>query len=228
MLDIHLQILKLTVKELKSLNNEIVYVGGSTISLYVTEPRFVKIRETLDVDCIVQVAHREEYEVFSKKLRAIGFSEDSESKVMCRFKKGDLILDAMPTDEKILGFSNPWYREGFDQSIKYELNNHKINVFDLPYILATKIEAFKGRGKGSYLMSHDVEDIVTIFDGRPSIAADLKKSEKKVLAFLKGELTHFLNDSKFISSLDAHISDKEITQGRKKIIIQRISDFINE
>jgi len=46
--DIHLEILKITAAELGDLCNDLVFLGGATISLYITEPHFVKIRETLD------------------------------------------------------------------------------------------------------------------------------------------------------------------------------------
>jgi hypothetical protein len=34
------------------------------------------------------------------------------------------------------------------------------------YSLATKMEALKGRGGGDYVASHDMEDIITVLDGR--------------------------------------------------------------
>ena len=49
----HLDILRLTVEKLKDLNEDIVYVGGATISIHITQPQVVKIRETFDVDCVV-------------------------------------------------------------------------------------------------------------------------------------------------------------------------------
>ena len=36
-----------------------------------------------------------------------------------------------------------------------------------PYFMATKIEAFYGRGGDDFLGSHDMEDIITVIDGRP-------------------------------------------------------------
>ena len=87
-----LEILKLMVKELRPVLDDVVFVGGSIISLFITEPQFVNIRETFDVDCVIEISHRQHYEDFSKKLRGIGFSEDLESGVLCRFKKGALFL----------------------------------------------------------------------------------------------------------------------------------------
>lgn len=74
MQNLDLEILKLMVKELQPILDDVVFVGGSTISLFITEPQFIKIRETFDVDCVVEATHRQDYEDFSKKLRHIGFS----------------------------------------------------------------------------------------------------------------------------------------------------------
>lgn len=224
--DINLEILKLMAEEVSSLSEELVFLGGSTISLFVTDPQNVKIRETLDVDCVVEVSHRGGYESISNKLRNLGFNEDIESKVLCRFRKKDLILDVMPTDSKILGFTNIWYKDGFKNSIKISISGQSISVFDLPYLVATKIEAFKGRGNGEYLFSHDIEDIITLIDGRPSISDDLNNTDSKLTNCLKKEFTQLLSDQNFLNSLEAHISDRENTEGRKKIIIERIEDFL--
>jgi hypothetical protein len=48
---------------------------------------------------------------FGERLRALGFLEDtSEGAPLCRWVHSGTILDVMPLDEKILGFSNRWYR----------------------------------------------------------------------------------------------------------------------
>jgi len=48
-----------------------------------------------------------------------------------------------------------------------------IKLVSSPYFLATKIEAFTGRGGGDYQASHDLEDIITLLDGRPEIVAEI-------------------------------------------------------
>ena len=202
--DIDLEILKLTIKELKPLLNEIVFLGGSVISLFVDEPGILEIRETFDVDCAIEISHREDYERFAKKLRQIGFSEDINSKIICRFKKGDLIVDVMPTDEKILGFSNRWYKKAFKYSVQKSVGTETIKVFDLPYLIATKIEAFKGRGKGQFRLSHDIEDIVTLIDGCSSFDKIFKAAEEDVRKFVKDEFSQFFKDTNFIDALDAY------------------------
>jgi len=201
--DIHLEILKVAVKELRELHQDLVFIGGATISLFITEPAAVRIRETFDVDCVVEVSSRTEYEKIAAKLRKIGFHEDSDSRVICRFKKDDLTLDVMPTDPKILGFSNKWYKQGIAQAQKIKIAGEEIQVFTIPYLIATKIEAFKGRGKGDFLVSHDIEDIVTLLDGRKEITSDLLNAPVGILQDLKQEFTSFINNNLFVDPLNA-------------------------
>lgn len=211
---------------LSDLVDELVFVGGATISLYITEPQVVVIRPTDDVDCVVEVTHRIDYEEFCKKLRRLGFAEDLESGVLCRFKKESIILDIMPTDKKILGFTNRWYRDGFKNAERVRIMEREIQIFNVSYFIAAKIEAFKGRGKGKFLYSRDIEDIVTVFDGRKTIASDLKRAPNQVLGALRKELGSFLTNEDFTASLDAHISDRLNLTGRKEIILERLRDFL--
>lgn len=225
--DIHLEIFKVTVKKLRGLHQDLVFIGGATISLFITEPAAVRIRETYDVDCVVEVSSRTDYEKIAVKLRNIGFHEDSASRVICRFKNDGLTLDVMPTDAEILGFSNKWYKQGIAQAQKIKIAGEEIQVFTIPYLIATKIEAFKGRGKGDFLVSHDIEDIVTLIDGRKEITSDLLNAPFGVLKELKNEFSSFMNNNFFLDSLDGHISDRANIAGRKQIILERIKKFID-
>ncbi|MEY4617014.1 MAG: hypothetical protein RJB66_1974 [Pseudomonadota bacterium] len=224
--DIHLDILKLMVQTLGELADELVFIGGSTISLYITEPEVVQVRETFDVDCIVEVSGRLEYEEIIQRLRKKGFSEDVEDKVICRYKKGALILDVMPTDARILGFTNKWYKPAIRNTIEATLGPQKIKIFRPAYLIASKIEAFKGRGEGSFISSTDIEDIITLFDGRSNIAEDLLSAPTDVQKELKTELSAWLKSTDFLDAMEGHIADRQNTAGRKKIILQRIQGFL--
>ena len=55
----------------------------------------------------------------------------------------------MPTDEKILGFSNRWYSDAIQNSQDVEIAEQQtIRLVTPVYFLATKLEAFFGRGSG--------------------------------------------------------------------------------
>ena len=63
----------------------------------------------------------------------------------------------MPLDEKILGFSNRWYKAAMKSSTTKKISaDLEIQIVTGPFFIATKLEAFRGRGKGDFLESHDL------------------------------------------------------------------------
>lgn len=93
--------------------NEVVFVGGATVHLWLTEPAAPPARATEDVDVVCEVATRSEYYRLGNRLRERGLREATGEAVICRWRDVDsgLILDVMPIAPEILGFSNPWYGE---------------------------------------------------------------------------------------------------------------------
>lgn len=90
--------------------------------------------------------------IFSGGFQALGFREDtSRGAPLCRWLIDEMKLDVMPIEEGILGFTNRWYRAAMDTAQETELQTGlRIRVVTAPYFLATKLEAFRGRGKGGY------------------------------------------------------------------------------
>ena len=175
----NLEMFNSAVEQLGDLVNELVFLGGCATGLLITDPASPPIRITRDVDAIVQVLSLSDYHQLEKSLRAHGFTEDmSPDAPVCRWKSGDVILDIMPTDPKILGFGNEWYEAASNNAETVTLDSgQSIKMVSAPYFLITKLEAFKGRGNGDYLMSHDIEDIVAVLDGRPEIFDEVRNAE---------------------------------------------------
>ena len=85
----------------------------------------------------------------------------------------------MPLDKKVLGFTNRWYKPAIEADEEHEiLSGMTIRVISSPYFCATKLEAFDGRGAGDYLASHDLEDIITVIDGRAEIIEEISSARK--------------------------------------------------
>jgi hypothetical protein len=96
---------------LRELNQTVVFVGGATVSLYAGKAA-PESRPTDDVDVIVELASYGEYEHLEDRLRSVGFVNDTESGVVCRYKIHGLTVDIMPTHPVALGFNNRWYSDG--------------------------------------------------------------------------------------------------------------------
>jgi hypothetical protein len=157
----NLELLTSVARLLRPLLDDLVFVGGCTTALLITDPAAAEVWSTYDVDAIAEITSYAEYAAFSERLRQLGFAEDhSEGAPICRWAHDDLRFDVMPTDERILGFSNRWYKAAMENAQRMQVENGlMLRVVTAPFFLGTKLEAFKGRGKNDYFASHDLEDL---------------------------------------------------------------------
>lgn len=97
------------VRLLTPVFDELVFVGGCTTGLFLTDPGAGGVRPTKDVDAIVDVASYAGYASLAERLRALGLVEDTRPDApLCRWRRDEMVVDVMPTDERVLGFSNRW------------------------------------------------------------------------------------------------------------------------
>jgi len=223
----NLEILMLAVDRLGALTDEMVFLGGCATGLLITDIAAPPIRVTRDVDAIVKVTSLADYHQLSAKLRIQGFKEDvSDDAPICRWVANNIILDVMPTDSEILGFGNQWYSLAMEKSELIVLPSGKsIHMVSAPYFLITKLEAFDGRGNGDYLLSHDIEDIVAVFDGRPEIVEEVKQADHVLVKALSDGLNNKLQDSRFIDAISGHMPTDEASQARVSIVLKKIREI---
>jgi hypothetical protein len=215
------------VEKLAPLLDRIVFVGGCAAGLLITDPGAAPVRSTIDVDAIVQIGSYAELMAFEERLRQLGFEQPHvEGTPLCRWIHGKLILDLMPTDPAILGFSNRWYPQALENAEVTKVGDHQIRLISAPYFLATKLEAFYGRGRFDYRMSRDVEDIVTVIDGRPEIVKEVQIAAITLQKYLSEKFSLLLADRDFLDALPGHLLPDEVSQRRISIVIDRVKQFI--
>ena len=226
----NLKMLQFMANKLDELVAEVVFIGGSTTALFITDDNVPDVRFTVDVDCIVDVASLKQYHDLEKLLIEKGFKQSIMESVICRWFYEGAVLDIMPTDEKILGFGNPWYKLATKHRTQYELEDKTIiNVITAPYFLATKLAAFHDRGKNDYFSSHDFEDIITVIDGRVELTAEIKNSDPSIRKFINKEFDRILADNHFHDALPGHLTYYgDQINDRAKIIVNRIKSMIGE
>jgi predicted nucleotidyltransferase len=188
---------------LGDLRTQVVFVGGATVSLY-TDPKAAQPRPTDDVDVVIELWAHKDYAKIDEKLRSLGFRNDQDSKVICRYIIEGIIVDVMPTHDDALGFSNKWYPQGFATAIDYDLGESKIRIFSPPYFIASKLEAFKGRGQNDGRTSSDFEDIVFVMENSKTIWDEMKEADKQVKKYLQETFQTYLNQHYFQEWIDAH------------------------
>jgi predicted nucleotidyltransferase len=200
--------------KLEPLLDEIAFVGGCIVGLLVTDPATAPVRATLDVDVIVEAASYVEFTALEQQLRRLGFRESRmEGAPVCRWVNGDLLLDFMPTDPFILGFSNRWYGPALVHAQKSSIGDYEIRVITAPYFLATKLEAFHGRGKNDF-SSHDLEDIITVVDGRPELVNEVHLAPSDLQKHLKDQFADLVSNRDFLEALPGHLLPDAASQQR--------------
>ena len=103
------QLLVDAARLLKPILGELLFVGGCTTALLITDKAAAEVRPTYDVDAIVEITTYVGYADFSMRLKALGFREDTrEGAPLCRWCQQTTTFDVMPLDGRILGFKNRW------------------------------------------------------------------------------------------------------------------------
>jgi hypothetical protein len=129
----------------------------------------------------------------------------------------------MPTDERVLGFANRWFTQAIHTAESVKLpSGQMIKLVTPPLFLATKLEAFRGRGGGDFLASHDLEDIVTVIDGRHELLEDVRGSSSQLRACITHEIGILLQNSEFSQALPGHLAGDEASQARMPLIKERL------
>lgn len=223
----NLDTLERVATRLGQLRTEVVFVGGAVSELLVSDPGAPPPRMTGDIDAVVEVTNLSDYYEFTRRLKIAGFVEDrSPDAPICRWLVDGAKLDLMPSDASVLGFSNRWYTETIRHAQVTRLpGGTDVRVVTGPYFLATKLEAFSGRGRGDYAASHDIEDVVAVVDGRPELVAEVAAAHASVRAYLAGRFALLLRDERFLDAIPGHLSPDDASQGRLEIVLERMRRF---
>ena len=198
------------------LREETVFVGGAAAGLLITDPAMPAIRPTEDVDLIFEAVELVEYHRFEKRLRMRGFLQDHAAGApICRWRVGGVTVDVMPTIDDILGFSNRWYPLAIETATLVSLpSGNPIRLITAPAFIATKLEAFDGRGSRDYLFSHDLGDLLAVVDGRDSLLDECRQGPTALRAYLRERFTEFLARPAFVEALAGHLPGDAASQER--------------
>jgi predicted nucleotidyltransferase len=149
------------------------------LGLLVNDPAQPQVRPTLDVDLVVGARTRAQFYRLQEKLRQRGFREAPEGPV-CRWLVQGVPVDLMPAEDNVLGFTKQWYPAALSSAEVRVVEGMAIRVISPPCFLATKLEAFRGRGREDFVASHDLEDLVAVVDGRPEVVDETARAEPKL------------------------------------------------
>jgi predicted nucleotidyltransferase len=223
MVDPNLELLKAMALALGPLCERVVFVGGCATGLLITNRAAAGVRPTEDVDAIVEVTTLAGYHALQPLLAERGFKQTMEDNTPAfRWFWNRMQLDLVPLDEKVLGFANRWYRPGFAAAVSSTLApGLSLRHLNAPYFLATKFEAFLDRGQRDVYASHDLEDIITVVDGRAELPDELMSAEPGLRRHVAQEVRALLDHPDFINALPGIVS----VATRARIVLERLQQL---
>lgn len=200
-MNINLVRLREVAKILGDLKDEVVFVGGATVGLYIDDKAAPLPQPSEDIDCVVEIATYGDWCDFEKELRKKGFQDVDSTGVdvnppTCRKFILGMKIDFMPVEEKVLGYGNPWFKKGLENSIGITLDDLEVRIFKLEYFVATKLRAFNDRGlSGDIRFSQDLEDLTELIDGSTKFEQEISHSDEVAKIFILDEFKKVLANS---------------------------------
>jgi hypothetical protein len=77
-------------------------------------------------------------------------------------------------------------------------------------------------------MSRDIEDIVTVVDGRAEIVAEVEQSEPSLQRYLCAEFSTLLAERNFLEALPGHLLPDSVSQQRIRIVLTRMQQIVGK
>jgi len=132
----------------------------------------------------------------------------------CRWVLGNLTVDIMPADGDFLGLNTAWYREALGAATTCAIPGGQLRIVSPIGFIATKYVAFLDRGKGDYYASHDLEDLITVIDGREKIVEEVASASPALSVYVAQSMAKLVGAQDFMEALAGHLPADAASQGR--------------
>ncbi|MEI8078988.1 MAG: hypothetical protein WCH61_05090, partial [bacterium] len=194
------------------------------LGLLITDPAAAAIRPTKDVDVLLGTRKRAAHTDMEAALRKHGFRHDmSEGAPICRWWLDDILVDLLPVNQEVWGWESKWFAEALQHARNVETaGGVSVRVVTAPFLLATKLEAFKGRGDFDWYGSQDLEDIIALVDGRPELVEEAVSAPSGLRCYLATEISRLLATPGFQDAMPGHLPPDPASQRRLPIVLNRL------
>jgi hypothetical protein len=157
-------------------------------------------------------------------LRQAGFLHDmTQGAPRCRWRLDELIVDVMPTEGALLGLNTAWFAEALETATSRRILGVDVPIISPVAFIATKLTAFGDRGQNDYYGSHDMEDIITVIDGRAAIAAEISSAAPGLKAYVVGVIKALCAAPEFQEAFAGHLPSDAASQARLPLLRKKLS-----
>jgi hypothetical protein len=207
---------------------EYAFTGGAVVNLLLDNPELASVRPTDDVDVIIEVASEGSYDQLEVILRTSGFQYDmSKGAPICRWLLGSIVVDVMPTDGEKLGLNTKWFEEVLAEAVIIDYAHTSLRVVSPLGLLVTKYLTFTERGEGDFFGSHDLEDFLTVIDGRANIVTEVDEARPDFRHYLVQAVQQLWKDPDFQDSLPGHLPADVSSQQRLPLLRDKLKGIVS-
>lgn len=201
------------------------FIGGGVLSLLVTDPSASAVRVTKDVDVITDTGSRRDYLRLERPLSERGFHHDMSSGApICRWTFEGIVVDVLPIHRSVLGWESKWFREALASARPVRAGDRTVRVVAAPYFVALKLEAFEDRGRSDMILSHDFEDVICLFDGRPEITDEIRAAPADLQRYLSEHFARYLVARDFEAAVEGFVQTDPSPDARMAAIVARFRE----
>lgn len=165
------------------------------------------------------------YDMLQQRLRQRGFRDSLEQQdPICTMRLGVLRVDFIPDDASILGFGNQWSAEALQAATPYALTKTlSIRLIYPVYFVATKLEAYQGRGQNDPIGSQDIEDLLNLVEGRAELLAEIQAASDRLKTYIGQQFSALLIHDGFADAIqDCTRGD----QARVDLLFERLEQIV--
>lgn len=198
-----------------------VFIGGGIVKLLITDPAAPPPSRTKDLDLVLEHPNDDQRMLWDAALRKAEFTQDpfSEDDPLFAWYFQGVRIDFLPDkDSEMFGRTNRWFHQVMKEAQFVEIKGVQAWIASAPCFLATKFEAYKSRGKGDYLGSKDMEDIIAVVDGRSELTGELAQADLDVRTFVSRCCQDLCTDERFLDALASLVIDP----GREQEVFGRL------
>lgn len=222
----NLAALRTVADRLDRLGLDYAFVGGAIVNLLLDHPELSPARPTDDLDVILKAVTAHRYADVEASVRTLGFDHDMRTGApRCRWVLGNLTVDIMPTEGAFLGLNTAWFTEALATAREHAFGHVQLKLISPVAFLATKYVAFTDRGEGDFYASHDLEDFITVIDGRNAIVAEVASAPEALRTYLINAVRTLLAAPAFNESLPGHLPGDEASQRRLPALRRKLRDL---
>lgn len=211
---------------LRPLEIDFAFLGGCIVPFLLDDPDLMPMRPTNDVDVVLLLVRRSQMAEVEGKLRGQGFVHaDYDGAPICRWKLGDLNVDIMPDrDAEFMGLDTRWFSEALLSARPHLVPGGEVPIISAPTFVATKLSAYADRGGGDFY-HRDLEDVVTIIDGRASFLSEMNTCERSLRHYVGSEIKRYMADPRFVDAMAGHLPGDAASQGRLASLHHRLLEL---